>query len=148
MIRLDGSVPTQYGLCLHSKSKCIDLKNELSKLIQLDTKLMLVCAQTKITRVHCPLLNSDLVKSSMPRHIMVYEIPNEETKVLFAVRRFWRKVQRFERLQFHNRSTDFWGIPFIITHAANVSNKDLYDNIFSQMKRLLKFEDNADDTYV
>lgn len=74
MIRLDGSVPTKYGLRLNSDSKYADFKHELSKLCKLNENLMIVCELSN-SQIRCALPDNHKLKVSTATELFVYEIP-------------------------------------------------------------------------
>lgn len=88
MIRLDGSVPIKFGLRLNSESKYADFKIELSKLCQLDAKLMLVCELSN-SQIRCALSDSQKLKVSTATELFVYEIPKGD---------FWKPRVNTEKI--------------------------------------------------
>lgn len=74
VILLEGSVPVKYGLRLNSECKYADFKAELSKICQLDAKLMLVCELSN-SQIRCSLSDAQKLKVSTATELFVYEIP-------------------------------------------------------------------------
>lgn len=100
VIRLDGSVPIKYGLRLNSESKYADFKVELSKLCQLDAKLMLVCELSNC-QIRCSLPDTQKLKVSTATELFVYEIPKGDfwkprinTEKIFTIGQGLKDIQR------------------------------------------------------
>lgn len=100
MIRLDGTVPIKYGLRLNSDSKYADFKIELSKLCNLDAKLMLVCELSN-SQIRCSLSDAQKLKVSTATELFVYEIPKGDfwkprvnTEKIFNIGQGLKDIQR------------------------------------------------------
>lgn len=100
VIRLDGSVPIKYGLRLNSESKYADFKIELSKLCNLDAKLMLVCELSN-SQIRCSLSDAQKLKVSTATELFVYEIPKGDfwkprvnTEKIFNIDQGLKDIQR------------------------------------------------------
>lgn len=100
VIRLDGSVPIKYGLRLNSDSKYADFKIELSKLCNLDAKLMLVCELSN-SQIRCSLSDAQKLKVSTATELFVYEIPKGDfwkprvnTEKIFNIGQGLKDIQR------------------------------------------------------
>lgn len=90
----------KYGLRLNSDCKYAEFKAELSKICQLNEKLMLVC-ELLSSQIRCSLPDTQKLKVSTATELFVYEIPQGDlwapigsTEKMFNIEQGLKDIQR------------------------------------------------------
>jgi len=148
LIRLDGSKPVRYGMKLNGEQTVDQIKTILTEYSSLSPEQIgfFDVAIPSTPRRYVPMdLNQTKIKQLNIRDFIAYELPLGP--FLIAIHRRLERQDRYLSPLTRYR-TIFFGQPIMIAYdkyeTNRIQNKTIYENIFQQLKRLLR--KNSDST--